>query len=1105
MRVWKWMVVGVLLGLAGCTDPDPDSPGDDDTAEEEVLTSATLGPDGGTLTLENGIQVVFPPGALESEVTLTIVDEETPELPYLDSGYSLVFSAFRIEPMMPMADGHPFEVRVPTEGLGSGEVELVMGLSGPGIYDSKSTDKEDVDDERLVHALVNPDEVTLTESVFEYAAVGGGIFQPLIAPTEDNRRSVGLTGTALGKQCSDAVAYYPELAAYVPVMDAVIDVSTPMARRLRSRHAALASDLAKQQAFEEAIRRFQARACVSLYDSRKYYATMGLPMPSRRMPLILEYEDKAITDGELKCTENLGSANGDGMSIYFNTDCEKDFMGFQSSTDSFPGLNLPANGGKNVHASPDNLEFTIAHELFHYVEDWTNQVPADSTWARNAVTEGGADWAADEVYDNVKGQPYNHAAMWETDLLDIEYRAHAWFKFLDWTQENKTPNHSDAFLVRLFNRIHRRVASGASPTEITAEDMDAVVAAMYPSRTDYGYRDSVADFAEAYLYTHDFERAIPDGAPGFDRFPDVNGLVADEKSNGGVWDDWELEVGGTYSPDIDTVVPDAVFMKFTPSTLKTTTSGSTTLEVGTAFLVELDLRAAATADDMRPRLQISATNSGGSLVETVQLGLYRPPSDGRASRVFRRQKLSVDSGNPTSVVLNKTLAQEKLVLIVSNRGSEETTVAIDVDGIEGKVAVLGRDSWNGGLAIFDYDESSHTQRLLGSGAQSVLPMESGARYAARAPLQNKLLVTSQNGFLSVFDLKDGEEVEIDWDNDVTTTDAGSVIEGMSRYPLEREPRGIASFHGIAASVVATQDGIEVINTAEMTSLHRYSNADLGIDDGAERAYEVAITPDDLTIFVSVRGRFSNVSTRILALDGLEVALGQSYLLRTNVEVCPSVNTGGMALSHDGEVLAVLCPDAQVMGVTRPGVAFIATDTFARLPLETEWGDGLIRGPLHFEPSGTPVWITWNHNDEEVYIGYAFGHGILSTNGVVRKCRLEDKDLGDVVLEGGVCQHEVAVDGAVRSLVAVGSGYEETVMVADDLGHVTRLETFLFSASKSTSGADAYNKLDGTGGCLAVSGGYDRATSCTNYDGELTWTDTVPTPNIGQFTGGMTAL
>ena len=67
MRSWKGLIAGVLLGVAGCTDPDSESPGDDDTAEQVVLSSATLGPDGGTLTLANGIQLVFPPGALESE------------------------------------------------------------------------------------------------------------------------------------------------------------------------------------------------------------------------------------------------------------------------------------------------------------------------------------------------------------------------------------------------------------------------------------------------------------------------------------------------------------------------------------------------------------------------------------------------------------------------------------------------------------------------------------------------------------------------------------------------------------------------------------------------------------------------------------------------------------------------------------------------------------------------------------------------------------------------------------------------------------------------------------------------------------------------------
>ena len=52
----------------------------------------------------------------------------------------------------------------------------------------------------------------------------------------------------------------------------------------------------------------------------------------------------------------------------------------------------------------DSLEYTLAHELFHWLEDWSNLETADGVWgieSQRDMCESWAQMAAEECYDEV--------------------------------------------------------------------------------------------------------------------------------------------------------------------------------------------------------------------------------------------------------------------------------------------------------------------------------------------------------------------------------------------------------------------------------------------------------------------------------------------------------------------------------------------------------------------------------------------------------------------------------------------------------------------------------------------------------------------------------
>jgi len=412
--------------------------------------------------------------------------------------------------------------------------------------------------------------------------------------------------------------------------------------------------------------------------------------------------------------------------------------------------------------------------------------------------------------------------------------------------------------------------------------------------------------------------------------------------------------------------------------------------------------------------------------------------------------------------------------------SDDSTIRVAVGddlGVQSAIAVTGRDIWTGGLAVLDYDLSSATQRRF-SGPGGVIATDSGARFVAKDPYRMWMLLTAQDGWLSVISVRRGYEMEIDHDADSTTTDVYATSPGMTRYPTGPEPRGVATAHLQPLAIVATEDGLELIDTTFYERILVVPNSQLGVDPLSERLYHVAISSDDRHVFVSVTPRVGRRAGRVMKLDLASLTFIPSILY--NRTVCDGDNVMALEIAPDDSNVAVGCPLLDVAGQLRPGVLVIrASDGDNALHL-TEFGDGILRGPLSFFPSGDVSSLAWSHDSGSVYVGHTNGHNSLISHGVVRRC----------VLAEDTCRHEVAVEGAVRSVGVTGVAGAEVVYAADAQGFVTRLDDDLFEPGPQTTGQEiivdswgSFPSADGTGGCLVDLGSHMEAVSCTD-----TWAD-----------------
>jgi len=390
-------------------------------------------------------------------------------------------------------------------------------------------------------------------------------------------------------------------------------------------------------------------------------------------------------------------------------------------------------------------------------------------------------------------------------------------------------------------------------------------------------------------------------------------------------------------------------------------------------------------------------------------------------------------------------------------------------GCSGRLAVTTRGSAPG-LALFARAHAGLNAMAPGPSASpgDVFPTSDSARVAAiGGPYGDLALVGANSGTLSAFELIEGAEAELDWDADPSTTDAGAPG-GITRVVLGAAPRQIAHLHTARYALITTEAGLEIVDLDTLVPVDTLTAADLGLS-GSERAYGVAVTDDDTIAFVSIWGGTGAPATsEVLVIDLTDLLAGgapdASWIIA-------SLNTGSgtnnqiLGVSHDGAILAVVCPDTDDVRLLSTSSPYAAIDTLTEASF--------------FNPSQNPIDLAWAPDDSAVYVGYIGGPvgSSIETNGNVRRCDLATPDN---------CEHAVAVTGTIRSIALAGEGSDLVVWAADSMGGLTGLPAALFEPSATTSGVDGAGILDGTGGCLSSG----RALACA------------AAANLGQAAGDM---
>jgi hypothetical protein len=599
-------------------------------------------------------------------------------------------------------------------------------------------------------------------------------------------------------------------------------------------------------------------------------------------------------------------------------------------------------------------------------------------------------------------------------------------------------------------KVGDRSCAACGPQSIGWADVDAALAEMYPSQTGYDHKKGLSDFLASYLFLHDFERDV-DGTGVFDRFPDLLGAQTAEANMNLLWGSWTVG-GNAVSPDLDTAIAAAtVSLNSYPNTA----SDLLFFETGRVFALALP---GIPVGDPNPRISIGAYNNS-NYVSDLSVRMYRKEAGKRAVELVSMDSVAASSTSSTALRIPADLASNE-TFYVAVATPTYLGGTMDVSLVAGKrerLAVLGRDSTLGGLAGFLVSGSALS--VLAGGL--VLPMDSGARSVVADPWQDRLYVSSQNGWVSVFDAREGAEAEIDTDPSDAT---------MTRISAGTEPRGIATMRSLPYLLVATEDGIDVFDRSSYKKVNQISNAVLGIDGHYVRAYDIAVSLDDSAFFVTTWGQFGGEGEKVVVLDGSKMTTGVSL---GSIRLGTSCNPQYLVLSPDGTMLAATCSDSSLVAILDARL-YGVIDQMA--------------GPTYFEPSSGLYAVAWAEDSSAVFAGYTYGHGSLDSYGVVRKCVIGEDD----------CWHEVGVQGSVRSLAVTGSGASRMVWTSDSLGYVTGLTdalgVSLFEAGQLTSGRNMYGQNDGTGGCLANLHGWDEeAVPCT---------DLFSTPYIGQAGSGM---
>jgi len=1007
----------LLLLCLACDDGGGAHTGDAATGAETPEARGVIGPAGGTLAL-GAITVRVPAGVLEEETEVRLVVEEAPAGPFLEVGFRRLGPAFRVVP--PLAP-----IAIEAE-VGTATARLVS--ISPGIHDSPhGARRGPVHIGRAptgVDGGVARFHVAHTPSVWQVVVRGEVAAQGLRRSEPQEARSVPVPNS-----CAAALT-----AAGLPAIPGIDDRIILMADPL-SLHASWRVDCGLQDdGIAPLAHRFAGRTCQAAWRALLHYeGPQALPVPPAPLLITLIWskrhepgegaecaQDPAAAPvgtprGELTprppstralaepydacdplrpaeqvpyCDGALAYASGAGLDLFFNPLCKSPYAGcLAPEGDGGCDPIEWSSTGINTEATPDELEHTVAHELFHWIHDRTDPTLHDFPGPK-FFTEGAADAAAEKVFDSVVSEP-SPARIWSEPSWSAcglhPYRMHAFWR---WLEARGAGDPARLFLD----------AVQATPGPWDSARGWSTLDAVFEATNGTGRVGALADFAVAWLVRHDFER--PDAAlPGDtgDASPDALGQTLAETTPGELWGPWD----DGFEPDPDTPVPAAL----------------TTVEVGALPHVEGAQIPAYTARafalevaalDQNVRLRVSGR--AGERISHVGVRLLEKPGESPSEIVWRRDELETAEETEawSSTVLTRARLASTWWLVVANPLHHDLDLDLRLEAVPERVVAMTQ------AGVLELELRGDT--LTPTGASISAPSDARGVLAVGG---GRAILARRDGTVALVELEARREVDLD--DDPATTTRGAP-DGVTRFDLgaESRPEGAALTPDGRFALVSLRGPEEVV-VLDLEGRRICKRGGVGRLPQEEAPQTLLLSPDGAQAWLSIPGLLRDPLREVARLDVADLRACDEHGGVRDRFLTGARRPGALALSGDGLLAVASRADAQIRVV----------DGQSGEPADLPW-----RGDPFFDAGQIPTALAWAPDNQRLYIGNLFGveDTPLAGHGTV--------NVGERAT--GRDSYHVGVGGSVTGLVVSEDG--QRVVVGDDLGHLTVLSVELWDGS-----------------------------------------------------------
>ncbi len=948
--------------------------------------SALIGPEGGTIELGE-ITVRVPADAVDAPVEVTLRAVELPPGIFLQSGFEAVGPSFVVEP--PIA---PIAVEVEVGDATARLVSAAAGvLDGPrgAMRGLMEVGREPAGREAGVTRF------DLGRSQGAWRVVARGL--PEVEVVENGQRLIQRNearSVPVANSCEAALA----AAGLEPIegLDAqVVLIADPL-----SMHASFRVDCGLQDAsIAEDIERFVGRVCLAAAQTLAHYeGPMQLPVGgpllvtlgwSKRVevaePGECEHPPAASPPGTPRaqlpseaglpqgpagdygeceglapsallpaCAATLATANGMGLDVYFNPTCLEPYAGCLAP-EGDPACDPIEwqSSGFNSAAAPDELEHIVAHEIFHWVHDNVDGEPFNfgGPWI---FTEGGAEAAAEQVFDGVLSEP-SPARIWQTPSWSRcglhPYRMHAFWRWLE-ASSGQRP-------LALFMAL---LADSVPP--LTVGEGWAAMDLLFADLNDSDRVGALADFAAEWLLRHDFEREDPS--------PDALGLSLSEEVAGELWGPWDEG----FEPALDAPVPMATEVI---EVMALPHANEEVLAPYTARLYELGVEG-------QPALRLRVSGQAQERVEHVGVRLLRKVGEAPSTEVWSLDRISTAAAEEawSSTVLAPTPGA-RWWLVVANPLHHPLDLSLRIEEEPERLVAMTAQgvqllNATGGLAL--------EGELIAapSDARGVLGVGGGRAVLAR-----------RDGTVALVELEGLAEVDLDGDPMSTTRGAP---EGVTRFDLgeQSRPEGAAVTADGRFAFIALR-GAEEVAVLDLQQRRVCKRVDVGAVEAQEAPSTLLLSPDGAHAWLAVPGMLNDPFQEVArlspaALTACDDAGGEvvaRYLTGAR-------RAGPLALSGDGQLAVGARATAQVR----------VLDGLTGAPTNIAW-----RGDPYFDAGQIPTALAWAPGDQRLFIGNLFGvedtplagHGTVNVGE-----RMTGRDSYHVGVQGSVTGLVVSEDG-----------------------------------------------------------------------------------------------